>query len=348
MIYLSVQPAEMYFVWQLEIQLKNFNDIGLDPKRIHVIIGYREVDGKPHSFDHLESMQLACFFYYPDTREGWTYVSSIRPHLLEKHFRAYPDLFDQTIFYHDSDIVFRERINESKFLNDNYWYLSDTRNYLSDKYLKSFGEDFFLNFCQLVDISPQLVETNRHNTGGAQYIMKRVDSRYWGSVFSDSEKIYKFLNEHNSSRDDGKRVQSWCADMWAVLWNAWKAGISTRLDQELEFCWPKNHISRWHSTKILHNAGVYHSEKSAYFCKLLYKKSSPYFIDFSHMRTDVCSTIFIKKIKEAESFQKKYKLPHLTVFLHLQFHTSSQQKIVENYLRYLNKYLDCMYVFKLN
>lgn len=340
MIYLSAQPAEMYFVWQLEIQLKNFNDIGLDPQKIHVVIGYKEEDGKPDIFDYLESKKFATFFYYSDTREKRGYVSSIRPHLLEKHFVAYPDLFKQTIFYHDSDIIFRERIDENKFTSDNHWYLSDTRNYLSDKYLKTFGEDFFLNFCSIVGISPQVVEANRHCTGGAQYIMKYVDSAYWKSVFHDSEKIYKFLNEYNNSRDDGKKVQSWCADMWAVLWRAWKSGVSTRLDHELDFCWPKNHISRWYSTKILHNAGIYYTEKSTYFCKLIYKKSSPYYIDFSHLREDVCSAIFVKKIKEAEGFQKKYTLTDLTIFFHVEYYIDSQQKIIENYLRYLNKYLN--------
>ena len=39
-------------------------------------------------------------------------------------------------------------------------------------------------------------------------------------------------------------------------------------------------------------------KKSTYFCKLIYKKSSPYYIDFSHLREDVCSAIFVKKIKE--------------------------------------------------
>lgn len=340
MIYLSAQPAEMYFVWQLEIQLKNFNEIGLDPQNIHVIIGYKEEDGKPKMFDHLESKQFARFFYYSDTRENWGYVSSIRPHLLEKHFAAYPDLFNHTIFYHDCDIVFREKIDECKFVNDNHWYLSDTRNYLSDRYLKTFGEDFFLSFCQTVGISPMLVEANRHNTGGAQYIMKQVNAEYWKSVFFDSELIYKFLNEHNSSLMSGQKVQSWCADMWAVLWNAWKSGVSTRLDIELDFCWPKNHISRWYSTKILHNAGVYHEERSSYFCKLQYKKSSPYYIDFSHLRDDVCSSIFVQKIKEAESFQQKDAQTDLTIYLHIQYYVDSIQKIIENYLRYLYKHLD--------
>ncbi len=342
MIYLSVQPAELYFVWQLEIQLKNFKEIGLHYNDIHVVLGYKEELGRPTMFDHLECMEYARFFYYPDTRGEWSYVSSIRPHLLEKHFIAYPELSTHTIFYHDSDIVFRERLDEERFLGDNNWYLSDTRNYLSDRYLKSFGDDFFVNFCNIVGISPQLVEENQNNTGGAQYVIKSVKPTFWKSVFNDSEKIYRFLNEFNISKTQGKKVQAWCADMWALLWNAWKSGISTRLDDELDFCWPKNHISRWYSTKILHNAGVFHGEKSTYFCKLLFKNSTPYYIDYSPLKKDVCSTVFTKKIKEAEGFQQREVLNELTIFLHIERYSDSHKRTLESYVRYLYKFFDVM------
>ncbi len=45
MIYLSAQPDEKYFLWQLEIQLLNFNRLGISCDHIHVIIGYDQDKG---------------------------------------------------------------------------------------------------------------------------------------------------------------------------------------------------------------------------------------------------------------------------------------------------------------
>ena len=340
MIYLSAQPSEPYFVWQLEIQLQNFRETGIPPEDIHVILGYKADEGIPNLFLHLEETNTGTFFYYPDTREHSKYTSSIRPHLLRKHFEAFPELVDRVIFYHDSDIIFRERIDEEKFLKDDIWYLSDTRNYLSAHYLKAFGKDLFIGLCDIVGISPTLVEDNIRNTGGAQHIMKQIDASYWYQVECDSERIFNFLNEYNKHQQEGKKVQAWCADMWAVLWNAWKKGVETKIDSELDFCWPKDHISRWYATKILHNAGVFQKDKESYFCKLLYKTSNPYYVDYSYLKGNTCSTIFVDHINRSFHLQNKNKriLKDLTVIMVVENCDISVQKKIDLSLRYLSKH----------
>jgi len=42
MIYISAQPDSIYFIWQLEIQLRNFRTRGIERQNIHVLIGYDE------------------------------------------------------------------------------------------------------------------------------------------------------------------------------------------------------------------------------------------------------------------------------------------------------------------
>lgn len=334
MLYLSVQPAEPYFLWQLEIQLENFRQIGINADNIHVILGYNPEMDRPTIFDHLDRENLATFFYYPYDFSQKCYVSSIRPVLLEKHFKAVPDLYNQTIFYHDSDIVFRERIDEMRFKNDNIWYLSDTRSYLAADYLLKFGEQFFKDLCALVDISPKLVFNNISNTGGAQYILKNVDSSFWQDVFVDGEKIFSFIEQYNDTIRDTPKIQSWCADMWAILWNAWKRNIETRIDEELDFCWPREHISRWHSTKILHNSGICYQDRRDYFCKLLYKNNFPYYVDFSKINPKSCSSIFVSKIKQVQSAQNRIGLSELTIIFH---EKELDQEYLSNYLRYIFK-----------
>jgi len=37
MIYISGQPDESFFIWQLELQIINFNDLGITKDQIHVL-----------------------------------------------------------------------------------------------------------------------------------------------------------------------------------------------------------------------------------------------------------------------------------------------------------------------
>ena len=53
-----------------------------------------------------------------------------------------------------------------------------------------------------------------------------------------------------------KGFQSWCADMWAVLWNIWLREKQTKNIPELEFCWSSDPIEKLERTTILHNAGI--------------------------------------------------------------------------------------------
>ena len=51
------------------------------------------------------SNQGVLFEFYKDTRNDYSYISSIRPHLLKKHWEKHPWLVWQDIFYHDCDIA---------------------------------------------------------------------------------------------------------------------------------------------------------------------------------------------------------------------------------------------------
>lgn len=342
MYYISAQPAEDYFFWQLEIQIQNFKDIGINPRNIHILLSFKPEEGIPLNFSiFANENRHALFFFYPDNRTSSKYLSSIRPHILKQHFERFPELSKKVIFYHDSDIIFRERLDENKLASTEDWYFSDTRNYVGASYLKRFGKNFFEDLCYQAQIDPLLVEENEPHSGGAQHIMKGVTSFYWENVERDSEKIYIFLKNYNSQlKNKTKPVQAWCADMWAVLWNAWKLGKKVRLHSELDFSWPKDEISRFYKTKILHNAGVLVSDKKDFFCKLLFKKSTPYFVDFSSVKTDSTSIKFVEKIQELAQQQKKIHIEDFTLILHIRHIHSDQQERIKQYVNYIFKHLD--------
>lgn len=341
MLYISAQPAEYYFLWQLEIQLQNFEEIGILPQNIHVLLAYKEQGEIPSFFkEFVQNNSQAQFFFYPDKRVEPKYLSSIRPHILKQHFNKYSELETKTICYHDSDIIFRVRLNEEGLSKGKFWYFSDTRNYISASYLKRFGNEFFTGLCNEVKIDPQIVERNEAYSGGAQQIMKGVTCAYWTLVEEDAERIYTFIKEYNSKLEKNqKHAQAWCADMWAVLWCAWKMDKEVRLHDDLLFSWPKDHISRYNKVKIFHNSGVFIADKEDYFCKLLFKECSPYSVDYSSLKKDCCSVKFVEKIQQIALKQKKKNIQDCTLLIG--FDTKSvfsQQRIIQ-YVNYLYKHM---------
>jgi len=341
MIYISAQPAEYYFLWQLEIQLQNFEDIGIPQKMIQVILAYNPAEGIPPVFeDFTKKNNQAYFFFYPDTRNDPQYLSSVRPHILEQHFKQFPELENEVIFYHDSDIFFRSRLDETILSQTDYWYFSDARNYVSSTYLKNFGHKFFFDICRLVDIDSKFVEDNDKNSGGAQHVMKGVNASFWKNVEMDSEKLYIFLKEFNTGREkDAKDVQAWCADMWAVLWNAWKMKKEVIIHDELNFSWPKDHISNFYQCKIFHNSGVFTQDKYDYFCKLLFKKNNPYDVDFSTVKSDSCSIKFVELIQNLANKQLKINISDCTLVISATSLSYQQQERLIQYLNYLYKHI---------
>ena len=57
-------------------------------------------------------------------------------------------------------------------------------------------------------------------------------------------------------KDENAGFQSWCADMWALLWQLWKREQETKIVPELEFAWGTDSINKLNSCSIYHNAGV--------------------------------------------------------------------------------------------
>jgi len=290
-VFLSAQPDDYFFTWQLELQLLNFQKLGVNPENIHILVGYDQQRGLRHYFEELIGRwgHLASFYPYPDTRRRSFYLASLRANIIHQHFISYPWLASRPIFYHDSDIIFRELPDLEALLRDDYWYVSDTRSYIgSDYVIKSSGEDTFLSMCEIVGVPSELVIANDENCGGAQYLLKNVDVSFWKKVEEDSEAIYQLLVKDNLRRGDiflktGRKfseyegIQAWCADMWAVFYNALFFNKQIRISKDMEFCWATDNISRWDDKKILHYTGVINEDDERFFNKSAFYHYPPYF-----------------------------------------------------------------------
>ena len=300
--YICVQPRILYYVWQVEVMINNFLKNGVNPNSIDILVAWNPNDDTS-KLENVEAWnKLAShynsvrFFFYEDTRQQPIhYISSIRPNILKQHFTTYPELKEEAIFYHDCDIVFTKQVDFSKFLNDNTWYLSNTNSYINYDYITSKGFDVYNKMCEIVEIDPLIPKLMNPNSGGAQYIMKNIDSIFWEKVEKDSEQLFYQITQLNNQKkaDDPTHheLQIWCADMWAVLWNGWLRGNETKVVPEMDFSWATDSISRWDQTLIYHSAGVT-CACGRQFYKAKYMTSLPYDIKQEAFKDNVAAVSY--------------------------------------------------------
>jgi len=306
--YICVQPRLLYYAWQVEVLINNFIKHGINPNNIDILVAWNPEDKtsipeNKEPWDKLAAhYNTVRFFFYKDTREQPIhYISSIRPNILKQHFTAYPELENEIIFYHDSDIVFTRPPDFNKFRQDEIWYLSNTNSYINYDYIISKGQDVYDKMCEIVDINPTIPKLMNSNSGGAQYILKNVNADFWAKVERDSENLFyeiTKLNGEKKQKDPAHHeLQIWCADMWAVLWNGWLLGNETKVVPELDFSWATDSIERWDSTTIFHNAGVT-CACGRQFYKAVYMDKLPYDIEQERFKSSVCGYNYVKEIIE--------------------------------------------------
>jgi hypothetical protein len=292
--HIIAQPSINYYSWQVEVLINNLIDIGVNPNYIDIVCDSHKTDNWIKLANHYNYVR---FFFYDDTRKNPKYISSIRPHILSKHFKAHSYLENETIFYHDCDIYFTKKYDSAFLESGDTWYLSDTRSYIGYNYIKSKGDDIFDTMCKIVNINKNIVINNEMNSGGAQYIMKNINSEYWDDVYNDSENLFSEISKMNAikKRTDPKyhELQIWCADMWAVLWNAWKRGNDTKIIPELDFTWATSGSHEWESKGIYHNAGVVKSGDMFY--KGNYINILPYNTELQ-LKKNLCSSKYYDEV----------------------------------------------------
>jgi hypothetical protein len=279
--FVCAQPAIPYYTWQVEVMLNNFLEMGVNLNNVDIVC-WKEDGVISEAWSKLANNYAARFFFYDDTRVTKDYISSIRPNILKQHWKAHPYLKDETIFYHDCDIIFTKPIKEwitEDMINDENWYGSDTRWYIGHDYILSKGEDVLNLMCDIVGIHKGVVKAYEKNAIGAQYIMKDLSYYYWDKVERESELLFKDVSELNTKKKHADpthhELQIWCADMWAVLWNGWKMRKQTICHPNLEFSWATSNEEDYQKCNIMHNAGITGTENGQFY-KAQYMDKLPY------------------------------------------------------------------------
>lgn len=283
--FILCQPAIHRFEWELEVSLTRMKKLGITD----IILLFSKHNGTIPTY--LEKKYGAEVHVYDDRRIDKTYIPSIKPYLWAKFLQEDRTRENETYFYLDSDVIFREVPNVQS--NPDIWYGSDCSSYLGNDYIDSKGDKLLESMCRVIGIDPKMIRD--HNpVCGAQWVISNPTFEYWLKVYEDSTKLYRYLN--GIANCD---IQKWTAEMWAQLWNVYHFGKSTEVSEELNFCWATDDVDKYYQTKIYHNAGVIDANKGLFF-KGQYVHKSPFKDDLSFVDPTKASIKYVEALSEVK------------------------------------------------
>lgn len=277
--FICAQPANSYYTWQVEVLINNFIKHGVNPNKIDILCAINN-DIVPDDWKKLQNhYNTVRFFFYNDTRSDYRYIPAIYFNLMSNHLKAHPELKDEVLFLHDSDIVFTRTPNLDWVTSKDIWYMSDTNSYINYNYIQQKGNDIYESMCDIIGIDKRIPKLMNSHSGGAQYIVNGEGWEFWDKVEKDAIRMYDYFCDiehlYVKKYEGDYPIQKWTAGMWSLLWNAWLKGHETKVDDRIAFGWSTDGIQSVEKYWILHNAGVTSSHQGLFY-KGLYINKLPY------------------------------------------------------------------------
>lgn len=290
MKFLLAQPGILRFQWELDVVITNIRSLD---KVTPIVLLFTEhnVGVAAYLAKRYDGLEIHS---YPDEREDKSYIPTVRPFLWWKYLTEDPSREQGTYFQIDSDVIFREMPDWSKFdLKGENCYASDCSGYIDHNYLSTRQQGDFIieGFARILNISTDVIRDTPG--GGAQWLITNPTAQLWWHIWKDSDLLNKFMEPIESD------IQKWTAEMWAQLYNTVKFGKKVIILPELDFCRPTDDVKMWSMVKILHNAGAVGDVK-IYFFKGKYVDSTPFDDDLSFVRTDKASIKYVDAIHEVK------------------------------------------------
>jgi hypothetical protein len=333
--FICVQPASIYYSWQVHLWLESLKQLGHSDKAI-VLLYQPYKEQKSKIWDELASLYPeAVFKTYIDEKNDLgallpIYIPALRPYCLHKWWQEHPEMENCNIFYCDSDVIFTSKFSLEGLLQNDICYLSDTNSYINADYFDSKIKDVIpaklsaykqidvlSSTSALVGINRAICEKHNQHSGGAQYLLKNIKQDFWNKVMQDCISIYSYLGNINKQyfTSTSSGFQHWCSDMWAVLWNLWNIEYSTEVTKQLDFAWATDSITKIENVGIYHNAGIVGDITNGYptFYKGKYHTGKNPVNDLAHFlniishkeSTKYCTSYYTQKLI---NIINKYKL----------------------------------------
>ncbi len=281
LILISAQPHDIYFQWQVEVQITNFRKFGISDK-MHILVWHPHGSQQLGQWDRIQRKYPEVkIFIYPDFGvDLGLYIPQLRPHILAQHFELHEEeLKDKVFFYHDSDIIFNTLPDFETLCADDVNYTSDTSSYLDYTYLRNkeiqgkIPENEAIGLlARIGNISVDKIKEHTGNTGGAQSLLKNIDANFWRDVEQQCVAIRRaFFHgcEGSVNRryfpDENTGFQSWCADMWALNFALWNRGRKVNTTPLLDFSWATDNLETFKKKPIFHNAGATGTDPNIFY-----------------------------------------------------------------------------------
>lgn len=314
--FITCCPSDTYYTWQVHLWLESLKEIGKSDKAIVLIY---EPKARPYNkkWDPIIALypESKIIFYREKPEEDINYLISlyipiIREYLMWTFFKEHPQESQNAIFFCDSDILFTKDFNIDDYLDDDINYLSDAVSYMGAVYIENKykevlpekleeyqSKDILQEILDCVGVSRETAIANQPHSGGAQYLLKNSTAEFWAKVMNDSIVIRLKMQELNTkyfpTQDLG--FQSWCADMWGILWNLWYFNQEVKVIPEMAFSWASDKIEVLETKTIFHNAGITGVTMNGHMC--FYKGKY-------HMGADPTKDPELDKIIASEESQK--------------------------------------------
>ena len=273
--FICAQPDDTYYIWQVNLWLESLKNLGHIDKTIVLIFVPKDREYNTKWDKLIELYPETTFKIYKDehkiTELLGIYISIHRPYSLWRFWKENPEMENKAIFYCDSDVLFTKEFNIDKYIDDDVCYLSDTNGYINATYfdgkirdvlphkLEEYKKIDVLNSTlRLLGLTREIAVKNNMHSGGAQYLLKNISTEFWHKMINDTISIRVHLQEINKQyfANENKGFQSFCSDMWALLYGLWAINKECKVIKEMNFAWAPDPIEKLNTHTIFHNAGV--------------------------------------------------------------------------------------------
>ena len=294
MKYIMAQPAVLRFEWEIQVCIHNLLKNGIDKEDIIILFS-------KHDDSVVENITKTGVnvHVYEDERFDFEYIPSLKPYLMYRYLEEDNLRENETYFYMDSDVIFREIPDYSKIETSySHWCGSDCNGYLNYDYIIQCekGKEILEGMANIIGISVDDIYNMNNSSIGAQYVITEPMAEYFKKVYEDSIKLWKYI------KDVDTNFQKWAVEMNATIWNMPLFNITPHVSKELSFCWATDTIDKWYDNKIFHNAGV--DGQEYLFFKGRYTNTTPFNKNHDYINKDYASYKYLENIKETEEWLK--------------------------------------------
>lgn len=273
---------DRYMQWQIQLLLESFKEHNFNGD-IRILL-FKPLDRREWNKDwgKIEDRYPNIkFFRYEDDGSVHPLLRSYhtihRAYSLKKHWEQFPELKDNAILYLDSDVLLTKELNLEPYLQDNINYGADIRSYNNQAYFDGkegrvrpekmeeyLREDPLEQMWKEHGVSRELLKEYNDDCAGVHYLLKNITVDIWDEVLTKSvpliqrlEKLNQYFIEGDTPLDrKNNGWQSFCADIYILLWALYKRGGKTKILDCLNFTWSTDTYSKVNDTHWMHNCSI--------------------------------------------------------------------------------------------